>query len=133
MSRRIGVEGVTTLKMAPVLEVRETAVMGTLKLIKDTPDGGASVTVRVKFAVPGGGVVVPPGAPLQELSRNTARTSRMERLREKRFMWHPMPEDKYFDAERRCIRSPIVTELTNTTLTSEGRHATRKRKNSLKF
>ena len=82
------------MKMAPVLEVRETAVMGTLKLIKDTPDGGASVTVRVKFAVPGGGVVVPLGAPLQELSRNTARTSRMERLREKRFMWHPMPEDK---------------------------------------
>jgi len=112
MSRRIGVEGVTTLTMAPVLEVRETDVMGTLKLTKETPVGGASVTVTVKFAVPGGGVVVPLGNPLQELSANTARTSRMERLREKRFMWHPMPEDKYFDAEPKCVRSPIVTGLT---------------------
>src|SRR5258706_3985520 len=112
MSRRIGVEGVTTLTMAPVLEVRETDVIGTLKLTNEMPVGGASVTVTVKFAVPGGGVVVPLGNPLQELSRNTARTSRMERLREKRFMWHPMPEDKYFDAEPKCVRSPIVTGLT---------------------
>jgi hypothetical protein len=52
------------------------------------------------------------GAPLQELSRNTARTIRMEKLREKRFMWHPMPEDKYVDAKRRRVRSPIVIGLT---------------------
>jgi len=31
-----------------------------------------------------------------------------------------MPEDKYHDAEPKCVRSPIVTELTNTTLISEG-------------
>lgn len=96
-------EGVTTLTMDPVLEVRETEVIGTLKLTNDTPAGGASVTVTVKFAVPGGGVVVPLGKPLQELSRNTARTSKMERLREKRFMWHPMPEDKYL------VRNPSAS------------------------
>jgi len=115
MSRRIGVEGVTTLTMAPVLEVRETDVIGTLKLTNDTPEGGASVTVTVKFAVPPqlpDGQVLLLGSPLQELSANTARTSRMEKLRERRFMWHPMPEDKYVDAERRGVRTPMVIGLT---------------------
>src|SRR5258708_35930752 len=95
MSRRIGVEGVTTLTMAPVLEVREADVVGTLKLTKETPVGGASVTVTEKFELPGGGVVVRRGNPLQELSRNTARTSRMEGLRVKVFIGLPTREVHY--------------------------------------
>lgn len=98
MSSTMGEAGDKTLTVEPVLEVNETEMMGTLKLTKETPVGGASATVTVKFAVPDGGGTVPLGRPLQELSANTARTSRMEKLREKRFMWHPMPEDKYVDA-----------------------------------
>jgi hypothetical protein len=86
MSNTMGVEGVTTLTMAPVLDVRETEVIGTLKLRKETPVGGASVTVRVKFAVPGGVVPVPPGSPLQEFNEKTAKTSNIVSPRENRFM-----------------------------------------------
>jgi hypothetical protein len=86
MSRTMGVEGVTTLTMAPVLDVRETDLMGTLKLIKDTPEGGASETVTVKLAVPEVGGTVPPESPLQEFNEKTARTSKIVSPRENRFM-----------------------------------------------
>jgi hypothetical protein len=86
MSSTMGVEGETTLTAAPVLEVRETEVIGTLKLRKETPAGGASVTVGVKLAVPGGVVPFVCGNPLQEFNEKTARTSKMVNPRENRFM-----------------------------------------------
>lgn len=81
----MGLAGETTFTTVPVVDVRDTELMGTLKLRKDTPVGGASVTVTLKFAVPGG-VVVPLGRPLQELRTKTVRTSRIEKPRELRFM-----------------------------------------------
>jgi len=79
-------EGEITLTTEPVLEVKNTEVMGTLKLRKDAPAGGASVTVTAKLAVPGGGGTFPPTGPLQELNEKTATASKVINPREFRFM-----------------------------------------------
>jgi hypothetical protein len=82
----MGEDGETTFTTVPVFEVRETELIGTLKLRKEAPEGGVSVMVTLKFAVPGGGGVAPPWGPLQELSANTAKTRRLEEQREKCFI-----------------------------------------------
>ena len=72
----------------PVLDVRETEVIGTLKLRIEAPEGGVSVTVMEKPALP---FVQDPvhvcGAPLQELSESAA--SKIKSAREFRFMTYP--------------------------------------------
>ena len=86
MSNTMGEAGERTLTTEPVVEVNETDWMGTLKLRKEAPAGGASVTVTAKLALPGGGGGGPPTGPLQELRPRRESARRLAGPKEKRFM-----------------------------------------------
>ncbi len=110
----MGVDGDKTFTTDPVLDVRATEVIGTLKLRKEVPAGAASVTVTLKFAVPGGGGTLPPTGPLQELSESTAST--IKSPRGFRFMWYPTQDDDPGEGARVGWRSPgLFTYLSTLT------------------
>ena len=82
----MGEDGERTLTTLPELDVRDIELIGTLKLRKEAPAGGASLTLMEKAALPfeqASKQVC--GAPLQEPSESAA--SKNKSPREFRLMW----------------------------------------------
>lgn len=110
MSRTMGDDGESTFTTVPVDEVRDTELMGTLKLRMEVPAGAVSVIVTLKFAVPGGGVVPTPIGPLQAQRAKAAEMNRIALSKDFRLMNTPqIPEEDSSGAKTH--HSPTVPHL----------------------